>query len=341
MSINPLRYLMLPWWTITLATGAKSFVDHPLIGSRRLNEAGLHAARLRIAHGMTAKRREKLAHLISEADRQAFDRDGFVIKRDFLPEGLFRAMRSKLESWRGPARDMRQGNAITRRFALDQKLLADVPELRNVLNDPDWRGLLRYANSFDVEPVTYIQTILAHLDGEVADPQLNLHSDAFHPSVKAWLFLEDVEEDEGPFSYVPGSHRLTPERLEWEGRKSLDARHAERLTARGSFRIEREELDGLKLPQPRLCAVPANTLVVADTFGFHARGPSVRPSRRVEIWAYGRRNPFLPFTGFDLAQIPGVAERRAPAYWRFRDKFEKWIGQPWQDVGFKGPFDRT
>lgn len=339
MSSNPLRFLMLPWWILTLASGTKSFVDHPLIGSRRLNEAGLHATRLRIAHSMAWRRRKRLTRLISPTDKADFDRDGFVIKSDFLPAELFRSLRNRLEAWRGPARDMRQGNTITRRFALDPALLSAVPELREVLRNPDWRGLIRYANSFDTEPVTYIQTILANVLEGPDDPQINLHSDAFHPSVKAWLFLEDVAENEGPFTYVPGSHLLTPKRLEWEREKSLVARHAERLTARGSFRVGREELCGLDLPQPKLCAVPANTLVVADTFGFHARGPSVGASRRVEIWAYGRRNPFLPWTGFDLGGIPGIAERRAPAYWRFRDRFERWIGQPWQDAGVKCPFD--
>src|SRR5439155_10478435 len=120
-----------------------------------------------------------------------------------------------------------------------------------------------------------------------------LHADTFHPTVKAWLFLTDVVEDAGPFTYVPGSHRLTAERLAWERRTSLTARQSANAEIRqGSFRIDPAELPSLGLPQPRAFAVPANTLVVADTFGFHARGPGVRPSLRVEIWAYGRRSPF-------------------------------------------------
>src|SRR5438067_1683458 len=129
-----------------------------------------------------------------------------------------------------------------------------------------------------------------------ADPQTVLHADTFHPTVKAWLFLTDVAEEAGPFTYVPGSHRLSPERLDWERRMSLAARHSPNAEIRqGSFRIDQAELPSLGLPQPRSFAVPGNTLVVADTFGFHARGPSNRPSLRVEIWAYGRRSPFLPW----------------------------------------------
>src|SRR3546814_11353522 len=54
------------------------------------------------------------------------------------------------------------------------------------------------------------------------DSQTALHSDTYHPTMKAWFFLHDVANDEGPFQYVPGSHRLTPQRIAWEKRKSLD-----------------------------------------------------------------------------------------------------------------------
>src|SRR5205823_7805156 len=140
--------------------------------------------------------------------------------------------------------------------------------------------------------------------------QTFLHADTFHPTVKAWLFLTDVAEDAGPFTYVPGSHRLTAQRLEWERRMSLSARHSPNAEDRqGSFRIDPAELPSLCLPRPRAFAVPANTLIVADTFGFHARGPSAGRSVRVEIWAYGRRSPFVPWPGLDWWSGAALAQR--------------------------------
>ena len=141
--------------------------------------------------------------------------------------------------------------------------------------------------------------------------------------MKAWLFLTDVAEDAGPFVYVPGSHRLTPGRLAWEREMSIKAATApDRLTRRGSFRIPEAALAEIGLPPPRAFPVPANTLVVADTFGFHARGPSLVPSMRVEVWAYGRRNPFLPWTGLDLWSIDAIGRRRVPAFWSLSDRLE-------------------
>jgi hypothetical protein len=68
--------------------------------------------------------------------------------------------------------------------------------------------------------------------------------------------------------------------------------------------------------------VPANTLVVADTFGFHARGPSVGRSLRVEVWAYGRRSPFVPWTGLDPWTGAGLA-RRSLIGWQLGDALER------------------
>jgi hypothetical protein len=337
---GPLTYLKYPFWTLALATGAKSFRDNRVIGSPALNRRGLHACRVRLAHGLAWSRRRRLERLVAAADVEAFKRDGFVLKENYLPAAEFAALRNEVLSFEAPAREMAQGDTITRRMALDARALKKLPATRALLAWYGWRGLLRYVSSYDAEPLYYIQTILSHVREAAPDPQTDLHADTFHPSVKAWLFLTDVKEDEGPFVYVPGSHRLTAERLAWERETSIRAAEAkDKYSARGSFRVGREDLRRMGLPEPKAFAVPANTLVVADTVGFHARGFSARPSKRVEIWAYGRRNPFLPWTGFDPLSIPGIAGRRIPMLWRGLDRLER-LGlkrNPWRDAGLKTP----
>ncbi len=340
--MNPARMLLAPVWVAQLATGAKSFRDNPLIGSPELNRRGLHEKRVRIAHDMAWRRRERLARLVSAEDRAAFDRDGYIMRENFLPEDEFKRLKDEVFAYEGPAREMIQGDTITRRMAVGPEALRASPALRRFVANPDWRGINRYVGSFDQEPLTYIQTILSHIRDAAPDPQTDLHADTFHPTVKAWLFLTDVAEDEGPFTYVPGSHLLTPGRLAWERETSIRASQSEnRLLARGSFRASPDEIAAMGYGPPKAFAVPANTLVAGDTVGFHARGFSARPTVRVEIWTYGRRNPFLPWAGFDPGSVPGIAERRIDWMWQARDLMQRTGlgGQPWHDVGRLRPAD--
>ena len=110
---------------------------------------------------------------------------------------------------------------------------------------------------------------------------------------------------------------------------------------RGSLRVVPAELAAMGLPPPRQLAVRANTLIVADTHGFHARGTSARPVQRVEIWAYSRRNPFLPFTGCDFWRLPALRDRRINLFWSAGDLVEK-LGirtQVWKRRPGRGAFD--
>jgi hypothetical protein len=337
-----LSWLLAPWHVAALATGAKSFRDNPVIGSPALNRAGLHVARVRLAHRMAEWRRQRLSALVCDEDRAAFERDGFILKPDFLPAAEYTALKEQVLSFRGPVRHQFQGDALTRRIALDHRTLAKLPALRAMVDSSEWLGLVRYVGSYVLEPQIYIQTIFSHVRPAPPDPQTRLHTDTFHPSVKAWFFLTDVTEEDGPLIYVPGSHRPTRRRLSWERRASMTAAHSlDFQSSRGSLRITPETVRRLGFGEPKAFAVPQNTLVVADTVGFHSRGLSARPSVRAEIWAYGRRSPFLPWLGLDPAALPLVKGRAVPLYWSAMDVAEKLrlSSNPWQNAGTTTPIE--
>jgi len=311
----------MPYYAAELATGAKSFCDNPLIGSRRLNEAGLHIRRIKLAEQMADSRRKRLTHLISEQGRAAYQRDGFIATHDALQADSLAGLRREVETTRFDAWDMRQGNSVTRFIPLPPKVLSDLPHLRAaVWSEPVQNGL-RYVASTNGDPLIYLHIVMTNPDSKrKADPQTAFHSDTFHQTAKCWLFLYDIDDADGPFTYIPGSHRLTPERLAWEREQSLTAStNKNRLHARGSFRLPAGELPRLHYPDPVRFSVPGNTLVVADTHGFHARAASERPSVRVGLYGSLRRNPYQPWTGLDLFSLPGVKGHQARIHMAQKD----------------------
>ncbi len=159
MSRSALSYLKSPIWAAQLATGAKSFQANPIIGSPWLNRHGLHVTRIRIAEKMAAWRRMQMRHLISAEDREAFERDGFLIKKNALPDVEFEALRQELVEGEFEVRDMRQGATVTRFIPLDRTLLQRLPVTRKLVDGPLFQRVLRYMASFNAEPVLFLHIV--------------------------------------------------------------------------------------------------------------------------------------------------------------------------------------
>jgi hypothetical protein len=324
---------------LALFTGAKSFAGNPLIGSSRLNAWGLHARRLKLAQAMAWGRRRSLRSRTPAGDAAAFDRDGYIHRPDFLPAVTFERLRSDVLATSGPARAMVQGATTVRRLALDSDFRRRAPGLESFFAHPDWLPLMQYVGASELFPLVYLQAIFPNSRSGAIDPQTRVHADTFHPTLKAFYFLEDVGPEDGPFCYVRGSHRLTPGRLAWEHAESVRrARSQDVLTARGSPRAAPADLDAMGFPPPAPLDCRANTLVVADTFGFHARGVARSTRPRLELSFYSRRNPFLPWLGGDPIGWPFMQLGVGALAWRLEDAAAALGGPPptWKKEG-----DRT
>lgn len=327
--------LMTPIHAIGWAAGVfgteKSFLANPIIGSRRLNEMGLHRARVAAAARMARFRRSLMTD-VPAADRAAYDRDGFVVKENYLPPDVFDRVRAEVFGQPHPAREMRQGQTVTRMIPLTHAARRRMPETVRVAQDRALNRLTGYVAGRTGAPIHFVQTVIAEPQRGPADPQTALHADTFHSTSKFWLFLHDVDLEDGPFMFVPGSHRLTPARLQWEYEQSITAKEVKRAHhSFGSFRIGPEELERLGYQPARPMPVKANTLVVADTYGFHARSPSKKATTRVEIHGHMRRNPFAPWNGMHIQSLPGVKGRQMDLYFGLMDFLGK--DQVYKDVG--------
>jgi len=311
--------LMTPLWLLQLLHVSKSFEQNPIIGSRLLNRLGLHLLRVLLAHGITRLRWLLLMPLLPVDSRRRFREQGYLMLTDFLPADRFAVLNAEVRGYRGEVRECIQGDTQTHRTLLDDQALRDLPACRALIHERRYRRILQWAAVRYGQPLIFIEQVRnGFVSDGGADPQKNLHADTFHPTMKAWLYLDDVTEANGPFAYVPGSNRLTWRRLAWEYRQSVQGRDLpDRYARRGSLRLTEADRQALGLPEPRRFAVPANTLVIANTFGFHARSPADKGSSRLAIYADSRTNPFNPWPGLDL-HGPNQLRYRALQWYRRR-----------------------
>ena len=341
MAIHPAmpawyQWPLLPVHALALASGAKSFEKNPVLGSPALNRHGLHLIRREWARRMAERRRLNLGAALPVADRDALLRDGYLVKPDFLPPETFAAMRDEIFARRVEAREYVDGYSLTRLIPLDARTLGRLPATAAALAHPPYQALHDYANSFHQKPFQFVQTIFSNFRAAEPDIQSDFHTDTFHPTVKSWLFLEDVAEGEAGFTYVPGSHRPNRRHLAWERRVSIGAATStDRSTREGSLRIEPHEIARLGYAEPQKFAARANTLIVADTSGFHRRGVTDRQTRRIAIWSYARSNPFKPWPGGDVMGTLGLDKRAVRLFWAVQDAVKRARGRTggWGWVG--------
>jgi hypothetical protein len=295
--------------------GVKKELSGPWLGNPRLNRFGLHAARIALTDAALRLRRSQLALLGSPPELETLERDGVLTISDLLPPEQFAALRAEAHArvaagaladpapavaesrGFGPKRaiaggfDRFDGDTLNRFFTLTP---GTTPRACAVVRDARLAKLCRAASGFRHQPERFaLYVTVAGDHARNPDPQRVLHRDTFHSTIKLWLFLDDVAEADGPFVYVPGSHRMSLARYRWELARARKATLGS-ADRGGSFRVTLPELAELGLPAPRSYPVRANTLVLADTRGFHRRGDATLGAKRLALYANLRSWPFSP-----------------------------------------------
>ncbi len=147
-------------------------------------------------------------------------------------------------------------------------------------------GLVSVAGQQVLQPHDGTRT-LEHLsvdNQEWHDDETDFHMDALFNTHKLWLYLDDVTPDHAQFVYVPGSHKLDWVRLRGDYLESIGEN-------RGSRRIADDEIRRRGLAT-RVVTCPRNTLVLANTCGYHRRSTGAPGATRRVLHMMFRSNPF-------------------------------------------------
>lgn len=301
------------WNPLAVLSSEKDF-SKPLIGNRFANTAGLHVARI-----MAADRLDRMRWAMwkpTPENRPWIDtlrQDGVVAVPNFLPQQQFEdirdeavsALRNSLKDipprgnrlagfgakepfGNGMGFDRFDGGTLNRFIGLSPRL---TPVTHKAIHEPRFRNFYASAQGRNFPDSAVSLYYLRHGPQDVHDDQKDFHRDTFHFTVKFWYFLEDAGPETGPFIYVKGSNRSDSKRLKWEYDRSRQASRGIRSEG-GAFRATGQELRDMGLPEPTVMTAKANTLVIADTHGFHRRGDAAEGAERLSIYGGMRRTPF-------------------------------------------------
>lgn len=276
---------------------ARFFTSRKVIRAPVLNALGAQPVRMVFARGWlrartALMRRPDMLHIAQDVRQR-----GFGTIADFLPDAELAALREQCaRAMAGP--DPRSGllqHGPTARYGLSVDVAADaVPLGQAFCSRPDLLDLLSYLEGKRIETALVNRVVerVIQGDGPVLDPETELHSDTYYSTHKLWLYLTDVTMECAPMVYVPGSQRVDRHLL------AGMYRHSRRCFAEGlpmSRRVPETEVAARGL-QEEIMAVPANTLLVANTFGYHRRVRGVAGKDRLAIHMSVRSQPFLFWT---------------------------------------------
>ena len=230
-------------------------------------------------------------HSIIKQQVEELRREGAITIGDFLPPEQFEQVQAEAAAYMqvhdSELTVIQHGPNQVRKIVLTGKPESETPSIAQFFRDPRLHAVLAAAEKRpfkeDVSHLAIEQVVQG--EGDIKDPESDLHSDIFFDTHKAWFYLTDVTLDHGPLAFVKRSHLLTSKQLGYVYRESCGRNQ-------GSRRIAPEELQQLGLEET-VFTVPKNTLVVANVMGYHRRLRGVAGHRRMALHVSLRVNPFL------------------------------------------------
>ncbi len=277
-----------------------------VVKSFALNLLGLQIARILLARVIL-----KVQRLMKKGERSPYVKtllsDGVVVIPNFLSESDFASVQKEFyANYHSTEGIYKQDSHATSGTVVRKVQFSDniPPSTRSKLLDhPDLKALFTYgeARVFEFEYCIFEEISFLgdgtdsqiNFLGDGTDPQTMLHRDTFFSTHKAFFYIENTKLKDGPFGYINGSNKLSVIRLLHEYLNGLATsrnqtlrfgQHRGRVIRWIERSLEKRVVDMI---------APKNTLVVADTTGYHRRGYSSEGGQRRVIRLGANCNPFI------------------------------------------------
>tara|TARA_B100002051_G_C16732371_1_gene639053 strand:- start:531 stop:1433 length:903 start_codon:yes stop_codon:yes gene_type:complete len=289
---NYTKEYVLKFWFVEIF---KIFSDQKKLHSKILNLLGVQPFRTWIAHKIKERNQRFVIIDMPKNMKAQMEENGYVkIERALKKNQQFFDLRKECKNAfdNHPNRnyvDDKDASYIW--INLDSKELKYYPRIKEFLHS-DLMELFYNMSIYNQSQRISFNEISINLHrvwtkkGFSRESNQKLHTDIFFPSTKGWLYLDDVKNNEGPLVYVPKSNKIDFWRLKFEYKSSLFSNNDS-----GSWRITEKELK-TQFKNEKILDVKSNTMIIADTMGFHRRGDTIDDKPRDTIHFYIRKSPF-------------------------------------------------
>ena len=260
-----------------------------VVRSPLLNAAGLQVMRALLARFLHQRRTR---HGSKSAVATTLSEEGIVVIPEFLSPALFDDVRAEFRRAFEHASTLRLEKTVTSHVAVqyedsskrfgrfeegvidhDYVIVmpgdSDFPMIReHLLKNERLLALIREVSGFSTvaSPRGDLDRLYLSARAMSDDPQTELHEDIFCHDWRVWFTINAWTEENAAFTYAPRSQHLSLTRLALEYWNSVAY-----TRDGGSWRVGPRAKRWLGIAARSVCC-PPNSLVLADTCGYHARG---------------------------------------------------------------------
>ncbi len=207
-------------------------------------------------------------------------RDGYAVIENYWEHDRAIALRDQLEALLAEGQDRDWDDAwlrfwdgrgydqgVRRLYHVEQV----VPELKEMKDD---RFIFDIADAYYGLPFYSGALVFQHNLQSNANTR-TYHVDAFIKEFKSFLYLDDVDNGNGPFTYLPGTQRKHLLRLK---KQLIGNGEGESPTT-----VFPEDIKASEMARETRITGPAGTLILADVRGLHRGSPQENRSRSVLV----------------------------------------------------------
>jgi hypothetical protein len=254
---------------------------------------------LQIARYLIAKLFYNLKYFFVTKKDPFMKSNGYLVIENFLTEEEFsnilkeysKAINDKSLSF--SYKEYGEGVDATH-FEINNKIKSNYPNLYNLyLSDKINSFFKNNELKNQVNLICNIERIKSLHDNK-KDKVKTFHYDTYFNTFKAWLYINDVDEKNGPLVLLEKSHKFSFKRMINEWRTSINyslSKDKKNWFGYGLSSANEEKISD----KVKKILVKKNTFIIVNTHSLHRRGDAEPGSTRDTIHFYTRENPFKIF----------------------------------------------